>query len=163
MFVQQSFIKGTQRWTQTQSCLTPGGAERVRCGAVLYPWQVKPSPRCKSRGGGSGTVRLPSSTMLLWAEEAWGARLRQQAVRRRRVARADGMSPPPLKPHTDGGNLLLLLKGDMWAKAGKTASRISEMVPAHAVPCLSGNLLKIRSKRYEFTDGKPELFLHGAC
>lgn len=90
-------------------------------------------------------------------------RLQWQAVHRRRVTGTDGMSPPPLKLHAGGGNLLLLLKGDMWAKAGKTISHVSEMVPAHPVPRLSGNLPKIRSNRYKFTDGKPELFLHRAC
>lgn len=125
---------------------------------------AQPSPRCESRGGGRGTLRLPSSTTLRPAEEAWGARLRWQALRRRRLTRTDGMSPATLKTHADGGNLLLLLGGGgvMWAKAGKTVSRVSETAPAQPVPCLSGNLLKIRCKTYKFTDGKPKLLLHGA-
>lgn len=69
------------------------------------------SPRCESRGGGRGTLWLPSSTTLRPAEEAWGARLRWQALRRRRLTRTDGMSPATLKTHADGGNLLLLLGG----------------------------------------------------
>lgn len=75
---------------------------------------AQPSPRCKSRGGSRGTILLPSSTTLLWAEAAWEARLRWQVVQTRRAAGADGISPPPLKTHADGGPLLLLLlKWDM--------------------------------------------------
>lgn len=44
--------------------------------------------------------------------------------------------------------------GVMWAKAGKTVSRVSETAPAQPVPCLSGNLLKIRCKTYKFTEWK---------
>lgn len=40
MFVQQSFITGTQKQTGTRSCLVPGGVEGARCGTVLL-WAAK--------------------------------------------------------------------------------------------------------------------------
>lgn len=54
-------------------------------------------------------------------------------------------------------------EGNMWAKAGKAVSCISEMVPHHPALCLSGNLLKIRSKSHRFTDGKLDIILHSVC
>lgn len=33
----------------------------------------------RTRGGGWGTIQLPSSTTLLWAEEVWGMRVQQAA------------------------------------------------------------------------------------
>lgn len=75
--------------------------------------------------------------------------------RSKRGAGADGMSPPPLKPQTDGGNLLLL-KGYLWVKTQKTTSHISVVLSTQPGPDLPGNLLKIRTKRDKFMEGKQE-------
>lgn len=56
-----------------------GGASEMWCGAVPPAGEANTaqlSPWHKSRGGGRGTIQLPSSTALLRAEEAWGVRLR---------------------------------------------------------------------------------------
>lgn len=87
-----------------------------------------------------------------WAAGAGGKGVLEEA--------GDRMFPPPPKPHTDGGNLLLL-KGYLWAKTEKSISHISVALSTQPGSYLPGNLLKIRSKRDEFMEGKPELFLHG--
>lgn len=110
------------------------------------------------RGGGS----------KMWHSAALGCKgsVRSEGAmgswcRRRRGPGADGMSPHP-QSHTQMVETLLL-RGYLWAKAEKTISHISVALSTQPGPYLAGNLLKVRSKRDEFLEEKPVLFLHRTC
>lgn len=55
--------KDTRRWTRTQSCLAPGGAERVRCGVVLYPRQVKQTRHSRAPGARAEEAEVPFGSL----------------------------------------------------------------------------------------------------